>query len=824
MRDSAALDLTDLPAAPALPREPARGLRRRWRLATILLVVGVIGAVGSSRADLFEVNSINDRTDASPGDGSCFTGSFVVLPTNPPLAEECTLRAAIEEANASVMPDVIEFGEFLPSSGSFSYIGPTSALPTITQPLTIDGYSAAGYGTSDPEATPVIQIGGQGLAVGGNADMTLLGLAIFDAPGSGMAVQDGAGTVTIQGCHIGVRNGLEVRGNRGSGVAISNRETLVGRDCEATTCSGRGNLISGNAGSGISAVDSIVTIAGNRIGTDRTGGTVVDSIGASTANAEWGIDYSNELSGPSRIGPSSLDPTAGNLISGNGLGGVSMGGGVNVRGNWIGTNAAGTEALPNLGPGVFHDVGASFSISTIGGSGANDGNLISGNTGAGIVGESLLVIEGNTIGLSLDHSFALGNGAEGIVLIGFQSTVADNTIAGNATHGLSVSGFEHLIVGNTIGTNAFGADLGSGLDGIAMSGTDSTIGEPGAGNTIGFHADGIDLATGSDGNTLQGNFIGVTPGGADIGNFDNGIEVASSFNLIGGFDGLTNSEGNTIGFNGDDGVAIGSTGSANQVFGNFIGTNAAGEDLGNDDTGILVSGSANGIGGGWASSDGAVRATGNVIAFHPDDGIRVAAGGAGNAARGNELFANALGIELGNDGSTPNDLGDVDTGANGLQNHPEFDEAQTQYNDVTDQLEVRYRVTSNLADAAYPLEIDFYLRESSDDEAGVYIGSDLYPTASATLYRLVAVDPLSGITVAGALVATATDADGNTSELSTQAIFVPEARFGAMLSLGVVLCAAAGRRGLPRLVGRSRRTKETFTVRHRRSAGTRRGR
>jgi hypothetical protein len=54
-----------------------------------------------------------------------------------------------------------------------------------------------------------------------------------------------------------------------------------------------------------------------------------------------------------------------------------------VKGNYIGTNARGDEALPNQGYGVDIEWGANNS--TIGGSTEGERNLISGNYGAGVL-------------------------------------------------------------------------------------------------------------------------------------------------------------------------------------------------------------------------------------------------------------------------------------------------------------------------------------------------------------------------------------------------------------------------------------------------------
>jgi CSLREA domain-containing protein len=51
---------------------------------------------------------------------------------------DCSLREAIVAANAAAGADTIAFN--IPGAGPHT-IAPASALPTITQPLTIDGFS-----------------------------------------------------------------------------------------------------------------------------------------------------------------------------------------------------------------------------------------------------------------------------------------------------------------------------------------------------------------------------------------------------------------------------------------------------------------------------------------------------------------------------------------------------------------------------------------------------------------------------------------------------------------------------------------------------------
>src|SRR5262249_20154729 len=102
-------------------------------------------------------------------------------------------------------------------------------------------------------------------------------------------------------------------------------------------------------------------------------------------------------------------PGSGNVISGNKTSGVTLvnSTGNQVQANYIGTDAAGTSAQPNLGFGVgIFTAGGNL----VGGAGRDEGNVISGNAGdgVGLVGDGNRV-QGNTIGLNAAGTAALPN-------------------------------------------------------------------------------------------------------------------------------------------------------------------------------------------------------------------------------------------------------------------------------------------------------------------------------------------------------------------------------------------------------------------------------
>ena len=141
-----------------------------------------------------------------------------------------------------------------------------------------------------------------------------------------------------------------------------------------------------------------------------------------------------------------------------------------IQGNFIGTNAAGTTALPNNDGIVVDSQG-----NQIGGTGPSAGNLISGNTSRAIELSTGLAssntIQGNLIGIDVNGN-SLGNGAEGIVTLGNASnnTIggniagAANVIANNVGDGVGIRGGSgNAVLGNSIFQNFLGINIGDDL-------------------------------------------------------------------------------------------------------------------------------------------------------------------------------------------------------------------------------------------------------------------------------------------------------------------------------------------------------------------------
>ena len=449
-----------------------------------------------------------------------------------------------------------------------------------------------------------------------------------------------------------------------------------------------------------------------------------------------------------------------------------------IIGNFIGTDVTGEVDDGNDGQGVNIDEGAN---NRVGGTANADRNLISGNgfNGVQIDGNSATgnMVLGNFIGSDKDGLQDLGNSSRGVALsnadmntIGGSTTASRNVIVGNGVDGVALRGDAdtNMVLGNFIGLGRNGSTpLGNGDDGIFIDSGSSgnTIGgtTAAARNVISSNdGDGVDI-TGdkTDSNTVLGNFIGLaSDGSTDRGNTDNGVEISdqAASNTIGG---TTAGARNVISSNLFNGIFITGEDTDGQIIqGNFIGLGSDGKlDRGNKSNGIeIVEGADNNMIGGTAAG------AGNRIAFNMFDGVDVEDDSTGNAIQRNSLFSNGeLGIDLADDGVTLNDAGDGDTGPNRLQNFPEFFGTATL---LGDSISLRYRVDSvDGANANYPLQIEFFIADSDNQEGQTFLDSDMYAAGEAQMEKMVTIAAPPSLTNTF-IVATATDEDGNTSEFS----------------------------------------------------------
>lgn len=299
--------------------------------------------------------------------------TFVV--DNPGDAGGGSLRDAINQANNIPGADVITFNIAGPQP---IRINLASALPPITDALSIDGSSQPGF-----TGTPLIEIDASAVAGTANgltltaANCNILGLSINGAGGSGI-VSNGANNI-IQGCFIGTDiagAAVDATPNAGNGIVVNGATNTIG----GTALVSR-NLISGNGANGVliqGAAATGIVVLGNFIGTNLAGAAAIPNAGSGVS-----ITGIGGLGNPSNNTVGGTTAAARNVISGNGVAGVTISNGAAgsvVHGNFIGPTSAGTVAIGN-------NNGVAIATSTgnsIGGATAATANVIAFNKSNGV--------------------------------------------------------------------------------------------------------------------------------------------------------------------------------------------------------------------------------------------------------------------------------------------------------------------------------------------------------------------------------------------------------------------------------------------------------
>jgi len=400
------------------------------------------------------------------------------------------------------------------------------------------------------------------------------------------------------------------------------------------------------------------TIAGCWLGLDSTGSNAAP-------NAFQGILF---VQGASRNIIGGTNALARNVLSGNLQYGVfitdSNTAGNVVLGNYIGTDAQGSNAVPNGKSGVI--IGGGTTNNVIGSTNSSGRNLLSGNTEYGIYLTNTTgnVILGNYLGVNAGGEIALANHLSGVALFGGTQNViggtvtgAGNVLSGNGQYGIDIGNpvaTGNWVQGNLIGLDADGTNgISNAFGGVLLDSgaTSNTIGGTvtGARNVIsGNITAGVFLAgTGTSGNLIEGNYVGTDitgtnaipntlagiylPGGGAPGNVIGGT-VPTARNVI---------SGNYYGI-----YIAGLGGGGNLVEGNYIGVTPDGtHTVGSAFTGVIIFGGTtnNTIGG-------TVVGAGNVISGFFGYGVYISdAGTTGNLVQGNIIGADPTGTNaLGN--------------------------------------------------------------------------------------------------------------------------------------------------------------------------------
>ncbi len=411
----------------------------------VAVVLSAVVAVAAAHAGTYTVNSTTDAVDATPGDDVCATA-----------AATCTLRAAVQEANAHAGPDVIT----LPAGWyALALTGPNEdAAATgdldVHDELQVNGAGAATTSIDGLEGDRVFHVIASTFAI---RDVTIRGGRApedsenpFASMGGGVFVDDAAGGCTVE--RVTFQDNATAVG--GSGLAIvsgTSPITLSGCTFDGNS-STRGSALDVHTTGPVSMTDTTltsntstsITCGGGTIeaGTVTiSGGDVSDNVGVGCGGL--GIQASDgvTIDGTTFRRNQSSGFYSGGVVAIVTTGGVSF---TNVEasensganGGGIGITAAGDVALTKVrvldngtsaspGGGLLADAGGALTLvdSTV------SGNVSGAGGGGGVfLGAGSLTIEGTTI--AQNQAIGDGIGGGGFINAGTLA-ITNSTISGN---------------------------------------------------------------------------------------------------------------------------------------------------------------------------------------------------------------------------------------------------------------------------------------------------------------------------------------------------------------------------------------------------------
>ena len=459
---------------------------------------------------------------------------------------DCSLAAAVEEANATVASDTIVFKKgsvaggdaddesFSPSASAMMINAPP---PAITGPTIIDG----GDCDSDPDAgAPCVSVA-SGWEIDASGEVQIRGLA-FNGNGAtiGIRVIEVNGTIANQpdflmfGNWFGIdRNG--VVGPNNLGAAAVQLEDVDGARIGSGFPADRNLFARHEIGIDILGADNTL-VGGNWFG--------VDPDGTFSRSGEFTRSNGDSIEITSNAAPNPDDQSTGTVI---------------------GSSDAGQAATPECDGGC----------NVLAGAGASDEGNDNPNADAiDLVGEggdeipaSDVLIVGNDIGESVmlnRRAIDIGN-ADDVTIGGPAAGDADRNLIDRGEI-VSGAGSTGLLIEN----NSIGAPLGAATPTLDLQGTgqalDNFIGAQGGSpainlsNTTGaaYTVQGNLIGEGADGSFLNPGAIGIEIDAGSNGNLVGG-EAAGDGNLIGGFPLVA--VGNPMGvrIEGDDNDVLGNT-------------------------------------------------------------------------------------------------------------------------------------------------------------------------------------------------------------------------------------------------------------------------
>ena len=461
-------------------------------------------------AKTFIVTSTLDETDANPGNGICTTAS-----------DTCTLRAAIQEANALDGPDSIKLktGLYMLTIAGISENGCATGDLDITDSLTIIGTGAKNTFINAGKIDRVFHIMGD-VAVK-MTNVTIQNGLATDEGGSeafGGAILNEGGTLKVTASTLS-NNAAFANYVWGGAIYSQSGEVTVGKSIISNNLA-RG--ISQSIGGGISINGATLTIKGSTLSMNSALGVGVDA-------TSWGGGIWLK-GGFVTVEKSTIsNNVAGGSYVGHGGGICNENGTLAVTGSTISNNSAGGPSS-GYGGGIRNMDTATVTGSTI----SNNSALGMGGSaqGGGIYNDGTLTVTGSKIynNSALGVDDVSGGGISNVYLT---LTVTGSTISNNsatamaglgAGGGISISGATLTIKGSNLSNNTASGSESSWGGGICSQSSDVTVdsstisgnaasGMPGPGFGGGISHMGNTLLTVQNGSKIIKNLASAVGGG-----------------------------------------------------------------------------------------------------------------------------------------------------------------------------------------------------------------------------------------------------------------------------------------------------------------------
>ncbi len=491
-------------------------LRTAVIISLTLTVLFLLPDRASRAATTFTVNSLADTSDATPGDGLCADAGGL-----------CTLRAALQEANALAGTDTINFSV----TGTINLTG---VLPTINTNVNINGPGSGSLTVRRDTGgdyriffidNSIVSISGMTITNGKSPD-GVAGTGQFGGPGGG--IRQGGGELTL--------DNVAITGNRtGNGATINNNNTagwggfgggIDGSGVLTITNSVISNNVAGNGatgffggsggfGGGLSFSGSTLTMTNVNISGNRTGDAGATTSGGLGGNGGEGGGMYITVTNSAHLSRVNIDNnTAGNGDDGGDGGGMVLVSGqltmtdCNVSNNSSGQGGTKFAAQGGMGGGILSFGQITMSNCLVSGNSTRataKNNGSDGGHGGGILTNNVMTITNSTI--SGNQASPQGGRGGGIYNSANALTLTNVTITGNSAY--TCCGFQNgqglhnsnvaivrnsIIAGNGISTvpdvTGIFTSQGHNLIGKATAGGDGGNGDQ-TGFTNGVNGDQV---------------------------------------------------------------------------------------------------------------------------------------------------------------------------------------------------------------------------------------------------------------------------------------------------------------------------------------------